>query len=88
MEGKEEKGGWEGVFKRVVGHEDDGHACKLVRALRHGEEICRPYDNNNNNNNGDDPRFRIKGGMWLKLGHMGECVSKLPRSSCVRDVVG
>ncbi|KAI4203549.1 MAG: hypothetical protein LQ350_001739 [Teloschistes chrysophthalmus] len=39
-------------------------------ALRHGEEICRPYDNNNNNNNGDDPRFRIKGGMWLKLGHM------------------
>ncbi|KAL8631844.1 hypothetical protein Q9189_002424 [Teloschistes chrysophthalmus] len=70
VEGKEEKGGWEGVFKRVVGHEDDGHACKLVRALRHGEEICRPYDNNNNNNNGDDPRFRIKGGMWLKLGHM------------------
>ncbi|KAL9575878.1 MAG: hypothetical protein Q9212_007607, partial [Teloschistes hypoglaucus] len=57
------RGEWEGVFERVVGHEDDGHASKLVRALRHGEEICRPYNNH-------DPRFRIKGDMWLKLGHM------------------
>ncbi|KAL8693477.1 MAG: hypothetical protein Q9218_001708 [Villophora microphyllina] len=53
---------WDGIFKRVVEHEDDGHASKLVRALRHGEEICKPYN--------DDPRFRIKGDMWLKLGHM------------------
>ncbi|KAL8772761.1 MAG: hypothetical protein Q9209_002106 [Squamulea sp. 1 TL-2023] len=54
--------GWDGVIRRVLEHEDDGHASKLVRALRHGEEICRPYE--------DDPRFRVKGDMWLKLGHM------------------
>ncbi|KAL8726031.1 MAG: hypothetical protein Q9166_006976 [cf. Caloplaca sp. 2 TL-2023] len=53
---------WEGIFKRVIEHEDDGHASKLVRALKHGEEICRPYNN--------DPRFRIKDDTWLKLGHM------------------
>ncbi|KAL8667792.1 MAG: hypothetical protein Q9202_000256 [Teloschistes flavicans] len=56
---------WDGIFERVLQHEDDGHASKLLRALRHGEEVCRPYDD-------DDPRFRIKDGMWLKLGHMGE----------------
>lgn len=55
---------WDGIFKRVIEHEDDGHASKLVRALKHGEEICKPYN--------DDPRFRIKEEMWLKLGHMGE----------------
>ncbi len=54
---------WDGIFQRVLEHEDDGHASKLVRALRHGEEICKPYE-------GDD-RFRIKGDMWVKLGHMG-----------------
>ncbi|KAI4282923.1 MAG: hypothetical protein L6R38_002542, partial [Xanthoria sp. 2 TBL-2021] len=59
---KHPKGSWDGIFKRVVEHEDDGHASKLVRALKHGEQICIPYN--------DDPRFRIKEDMWLKLGHM------------------
>ncbi|KAL8923063.1 MAG: hypothetical protein Q9172_003309 [Xanthocarpia lactea] len=53
---------WDGIIKRVLEHEDDGHASKLVRALRHGEEICRSYEG--------DERFRIKGDMWVKLGHM------------------
>lgn len=57
---------WEGIFERVVGRDDDGHACKLVRALRHGEEVCRAYYGDG------DERFRVKEGMWLQLGHMGE----------------
>ncbi|KAL8806021.1 MAG: hypothetical protein Q9223_002380 [Gallowayella weberi] len=59
---KQPDGSWEDIFKRVIEHEDDGHASKLVRALRHGEQICAGYD--------DDPRFRVKGEMWWKLGHM------------------
>ena len=61
---KQPQDSWNEIFKRVVEHEDDGHASKLVRALKHGEHICKPYN--------DDPGFRIKKDMWLKLGHMGE----------------
>ena len=55
---------WDKVFERVQNLPDDGHASKLVRALAHGEAICKPYEN--------DPTFRIQGGMWLQLGHMGK----------------
>ena len=61
-------GSWDGIFTRVLHHDDDGHAAKLVRALAHGGDICAAYSMN-------DPLFRIKGDMWLQLGHMG----KLPR---------
>ncbi len=54
---------WGGIFRRVGEHQDDGHASKLVRALAHGEEACRPYE--------DNEAFRIKNKMWLQLGHMG-----------------
>ncbi|KAL8697205.1 MAG: hypothetical protein Q9224_002426 [Gallowayella concinna] len=54
--------GWDGIIERVIAHPDDGHASKLVRALKHGENICRPYEG--------DPKFRVKDGMWLQLGHM------------------
>lgn len=54
---------WDSIFERVRAHPDDGHAAKLVRALAHGEKICQEYE--------DDARFRIKGAMWLQLGHMG-----------------
>ena len=57
-------GPWDGVFERVRNHEDDGHAAKLIRALAHGEQICESYQNGQG--------FRIKGKMWLQLGHMGE----------------
>ncbi|KAI9747916.1 MAG: hypothetical protein M1835_001941 [Candelina submexicana] len=53
---------WGSIFCRVGKHEDDGHASKLVRALAHGEEVCRPYE--------DREAFRIKNQMWLQLGHM------------------
>ncbi|KAL6722152.1 hypothetical protein ACLMJK_001259 [Lecanora helva] len=54
---------WDDIFLRARKHEDDGHCCKLVRAIAHGEKLCEGYD-------ADDPRFRIKGDMWLQLGHM------------------
>lgn len=54
---------WAPIFDRVLNHKDDGHAAKLVRAIAHAQDICKPYENSD--------RFRIKGDMWLQLGHMG-----------------
>ncbi|KAI9880934.1 MAG: hypothetical protein M1830_010002 [Pleopsidium flavum] len=53
---------WQGIFQRAKEHNDDGHLGKLVRALAHGEQVCRPYE--------DRESFRIKGKMWSQLGHM------------------
>lgn len=53
---------WASLFQRVRTHEDDGHASKLVRALAHGEQICKPFEGREG--------FVIKGDMWLQLGHM------------------
>jgi hypothetical protein len=53
---------WDNVFKRVNKREDDGHTPKLVRALAHGEQVCKKFE--------EDEGFRIKGDMWLKLGNM------------------
>lgn len=53
---------WSGVIERVRKFEDDGHACKLVRALAHGEQACKKYE--------DNEGFMVKGDMWRKLGHM------------------
>lgn len=60
---KPKESDWDSVIKRVVLHEDDGHASKLVRALKHGEEISKPYEGN--------PKFKIQGQMWENLGNMG-----------------
>ena len=57
---------WEDIFKRVRRLDEDGHCSKLVRALADGERLCEACDSGD-----DDLRFRIKGGMWLQLGHMG-----------------
>ncbi|GAB7349611.1 hypothetical protein MBLNU459_g0296t1 [Dothideomycetes sp. NU459] len=59
---KQPKDSWEQIIARVCELQDDGHAAKLVRALAHGAKICKKYEEK------DD--FRIKGGMWLQLGHM------------------
>ena len=53
---------WEGIFKRVKTYHDNGHACKLVRALANGEQVCKKYE--------DKAGFVIKGDMWRKLGNM------------------
>ena len=67
--GKPESQSWEGIIHRVIKHNDDGHAAKLVRAIAHGEVVSKPYEG--------DERFKIKGDMWLKLGNMGECQLEL-----------
>lgn len=45
---------------------DDGHIAKLVRALAHGELVCKPYE--------DQPhlkeRFPLRGSSWLKIANM------------------
>lgn len=56
--------GWTGIIRRVDRFPDDGHASKLVRALAHGEEVCKAFEHES------DEIFPIKGDMWLKLGHM------------------
>jgi hypothetical protein len=53
---------WDGIIKRVRALEDDGHGCKLVRALAHGQQACQKYE--------DQGGFMIKDDMWQKLGHM------------------
>lgn len=60
------KSDWDSVIERAVKLEDDGHSCKLVRALAHAEKVCAPYENQDS--------FRVKGNMWLQLGNMGEFV--------------
>lgn len=51
----------------MITHPDDGHAAKLVRAIAHGELVSKPYEGSE--------KFRIKDGMWLQLGNMGEFCS-------------
>ena len=55
---------WNALFDRVKQHPDDGHAAKLLRALAHGQQVSKPYEENS--------KFRIKKDMWLQLGNMGK----------------
>ena len=54
---------WGSVIERSNYIDDDGHACKFVRALAHGEQICKSWE--------DSDKYRIKGPMWLQLANMG-----------------
>ncbi len=56
--------GWDEIIRKIDGMEDDGHAAKLVRALKNGEVQCAPYEN------GGGDAFPIKGDMWLQLARM------------------
>lgn len=59
---------WNTIFgKSIVHPEDDGHASKLMRALAHGEEVCRPYEAQ-----AKEKGLLVTGDMWLKIGNMGE----------------
>lgn len=56
-------GSWEDVFHRACNVTDDGHCSKFIRSLANGEKVCARYEAKDT--------FKIKGGMWLKLAHMG-----------------
>lgn len=56
-------GSWLALARRLYEiPSDDGHAVKLLRAVAHGEEICKPFD--------DAPWEKIKSWQWLKIGEM------------------
>ena len=48
---------WPLLFQRAVLHEDDGHMCKLIRAIAHGHKVSQPYDHL--------PEFRVEQHMFL-----------------------
>jgi len=58
---------WSSIFDRVNLIDDDGHAAKLVRALAHGQRISNPWEKSD--------KFRVKDGLWLKLGNMGSVIT-------------
>lgn len=62
---KHEESDWDAIFARARIFNDDGHTCKMIRALAHGERACAPYETSNSN-------FKIQGRMWLQLANMGE----------------
>ena len=62
---KHEQSDWEAVIARARAFDDDGHTCKMIRALAHGESICDWYEEGN-------PNLPIKGKMWLQMANMGE----------------
>ncbi|CZT18220.1 related to HypA-like protein [Ramularia collo-cygni] len=68
--------GWDQVMDRVCRFGDDGHAAKLIRALAHGERVCKKFE--------DDDAFRLKGGDWLQLAHMAIDSVELPGDTWVR----
>ncbi|KAJ5947597.1 hypothetical protein N7466_000612 [Penicillium verhagenii] len=54
---------WEAVISQSVAHpHDDGHLVKLVRAVAHGQNVCRPFEKK--------AAMPISGDMWLKIGNM------------------
>ncbi len=48
---------WASVFERACYHEDDGHMSKMIRVMKHAENVSKPYDHL--------PEFRVKQRMFL-----------------------
>lgn len=45
-------GGWKDVIDRSLTYKDDGHGCKIIRALIHAQQVTRHF--------GDRKEFRMK----------------------------
>ncbi|KAG6016151.1 hypothetical protein E4U54_002208 [Claviceps lovelessii] len=58
--------GWEEVYAAVNKEHDDGHVAKLVRALKNGQEACRPFEEDEECRHA----FPVHGDMWLKVARM------------------
>ena len=65
---------WRGIFQRLFDlEEDDGHAVKLGRAVRHGELVSEAWEKKKGGANGAksaEDGMKIKGFMWEKIGNM------------------
>ncbi|KAH6843306.1 hypothetical protein B0I37DRAFT_384165 [Chaetomium sp. MPI-CAGE-AT-0009] len=63
--------GWEELFRDVIKEHDDGHAPKFIRALKHGEDVAREFEE------GEwEAYFPMKGDMWLKLARLCQDTTK------------
>ncbi|KAI6838676.1 hypothetical protein KC340_g3891 [Hortaea werneckii] len=52
---------WDSIEDRACALEDDGHTSKLIRALAHGQNVCRKYEARE--------EFRVKHDDWLQMAH-------------------
>ncbi|ETS76961.1 hypothetical protein PFICI_10835 [Pestalotiopsis fici W106-1] len=57
--------GWKELYEAINVAHDDGHLAKIVRALKNGEEVSRPFESGEG-----AEAFPIKGDSWLKLAQM------------------
>ena len=46
-------GGWDDAIKRSIDYNDDGHGCKMVRAILYAAKVSRPFEG--------QPGFRMAG---------------------------
>ncbi|OJJ62162.1 hypothetical protein ASPSYDRAFT_146077 [Aspergillus sydowii CBS 593.65] len=57
---------WDALIVQGNRHpRDDGHLSKLVRALKNGESVCRPYEGR-----ARELGLKITGDAWLRIGNM------------------
>ncbi|KAE8343376.1 hypothetical protein BDV24DRAFT_149648 [Aspergillus arachidicola] len=54
--------GWSDVVQRARVYQDDGHACKVIRALMCAENVCQPFEGVEG--------FPLKKADFLTLAHM------------------
>lgn len=57
---------WPKLIKRATEVNDDGHAVKTIRALIHGQQACKEFEESGN--------FSVKGDMWMQIAHMCKSV--------------
>jgi hypothetical protein len=58
---------WPSLIRRALEIQDDGHTVKVIRALIHGQQVCKEYESKDN--------FVVKGDMWQRIGHMCKYLS-------------
>ncbi|KAG6007654.1 hypothetical protein E4U21_005735 [Claviceps maximensis] len=61
--------GWPELFAAVNKEHDDGHVAKLIRALKNGQEACRPFEEAEGEE-ASRTAFPVHGDMWLKVARM------------------
>ncbi|KAG5970578.1 hypothetical protein E4U55_001578 [Claviceps digitariae] len=62
--------GWEELYAAVNKEHDDGHVAKLIRALKNGQEACRPFEEQEKDEDKLKTTFPVHGDMWLKVARM------------------
>lgn len=66
--------GWDEIIELVNEQHDDGHVAKFVRALKHGEEVSKQFEDGESSD-----AFPIQGDLWRKIAYMSyESTLNLP----------